>query len=225
MKRTNTFITKRYSKWFLKTVAVCMITVLMLSLVSCKGHSDEGEPGPEDQFAEDEPGLYGLQEKKKSISLPSESSFESIIRDYDSSKEYPEGWYVEPWERGGYVSYQVYGEIRPGDISYDVYTNESDARSQFEKELNKFKTDAYDDVYSGIVEYSLGKDNGYITFNASGTNGEFFKQGANRYGGIYYSGNSILYFLTGGSYSEYKNSELDRIDILLDSLGLPKPQR
>lgn len=214
MKRTNTLITKRCSKCFLLIIAVCLITVPMLQLVSCKGQSDE-----------DEPGLDGLREKKVSISLPSEASFERIIRDYDSNKENAEGWYVEGTECGGYVSYRVFGEIRPADISYEVYTNESDARTQFEKQLDKFKTDAYDDVYSGIVEYSLGKDNGYITFNASGTNGEFFKQGANCYGGIYYSGNTILYFLTSGSYSEYKNSELDRIDSLLDSLGLPKPQR
>lgn len=214
MKSTNILIPKRYSKWFLMTIAVGLVTVLMLSLVSCKGQSDEGDPG-----------LDGLHEKKVSVSLPSEASFESIIRDYDSSMEYPEGWYVEPWEREGYVIYIVFGEIRPGDIEYYVYTNESEARTQFEKELAKIKTDAYDDVYFGTVEYSLGKDNGYITFNASGTNGEFFKQGANRYGGIYYSGNTVLYFLTGGSFSEYKNSELDRIDSLLDSLGLPKPQR
>ena len=244
MKKTNIFITKRYSRWFLKTIAVGLITVLMLPLVSCKGQFKDDDPDADDLYDDeeidadvryddaypadieyDDEELDGLHEKKESFSIPEPSAFENIICNFDTN------CFVDSYTsdvQGITITYWVGDRYAPKDITYVVFDSESDAKAWFEEYcLKKVKTDAYDNAFSGIVNYSYDENSGYITYNAGGViNGDFFKDDYYYYGGIYYSGKNIIFFKEGGqSRDAYKNSEMDSIDALLKALGLPKPQR
>jgi len=119
----------------------------------------------------------------------------------------------------------------PDEYYLRIYDSTEETKEWFNKKLTLVKTDEYDEILQGTLNYGDNDDNGYILFDVThrkGISGQFFGINSSHeysfYGGIFYCGNRYMEIYIRSVDEELKNSEKDKVDEIMKAYNLPTPR-